>query len=132
MDALAAYHLAPGFTIPRVRLHLVKSYLYALPENAPDPAGLNLIRPGLWLGSIKKDRFEPAHSFAMALRPTDARRILNLTGRQIETYLRRETIRSDGDDVWVLAAIEGRFPLGWGKRVRGLVKNHYPMGLRIN
>jgi NOL1/NOP2/sun family putative RNA methylase len=129
--AFAAEHLAPDFEIPPDRLHLVKSYLYALPPESPEPAGLNYIRPGLWLGSFKKDRFEPAHSFAMALRPDEVRRTLHLEGPQIDAFLRREALRSEGEDGWTLAAIEGRFPIGWGKRVRGVVKNHYPMGLRI-
>ncbi|HUF38002.1 MAG TPA: RsmF rRNA methyltransferase first C-terminal domain-containing protein [Anaerolineales bacterium] len=138
-DAFARQHLAPGFDLPRERLHLVKSYLYALPDGSPDPSArpgerpaLNFVRPGLWLGSFKKDRFEPAHSFAMALRPDEARRVLDLEGPPAEAYLRREAMRSDGEDGWTLAALEGRFPLGWGKRVRGLVKNHYPMGLRLH
>ena len=38
----------------------------------------------------------------------------------------------DRGEVLGLVALEGQFPLGWGKRVRGLVKNHYPMGLRKN
>ena len=130
-EAFVDENLAPGFAIPKDRLHLVKSYLYALPEGAPELAGLNYIRPGLWLGSFKKDRFEPAHSFAMALRPDDVRRTLELKGAQVSAYLRREAIRSEGEDGWTLATLEGRFPIGWGKRVRGLVKNHYPMGLRF-
>jgi NOL1/NOP2/fmu family ribosome biogenesis protein len=38
-------------------------------------------------------------------------------------------LRSPGEDGWTLAAVDG-FPLGWGKRVAGVLKNHYPRGLR--
>ena len=116
--------------IDPARLRLVKSYLYALPPQTPDLRGLRLLRPGWWLGSFKKDRFEPSHALAMALRGGQARRSLDLDLHTARAYLRRQTLPSEGQDGWTLVTLEG-FPLGWGKRVRGRLKNHYPKALRI-
>ena len=118
-------------------LRLVKSYLYALPPDAPDLRGLNVIRPGWWLGSFKKDRFEPSHALAMALRPEEAQQTLSLTEPDALAYLRRDTLRFPPDqlpDGWTLVTLQtavGSFPLGWGKAVKGTLKNHYPAGLRF-
>ena len=42
--------------------------LYLVPEVMPDLKGLKVLRPGLHLGSAKKDRFEPSHALALALK----------------------------------------------------------------
>ena len=46
---------------------LVGSRLYAIPEGLPDVSRLRVLHPGWWLGTPKKDRFEPAHALAMGL-----------------------------------------------------------------
>ncbi len=117
--------------IPEHRLRLVKSYLYAWPEGTPDVRGLRMARPGWWLGSFKKDRFEPSHALAMALRPEEAADSFSLQGDDITRYLRCETLTMPGQPGWRLGLLEGRFPLGWGKQVGPRIKNHYPKGLRI-
>ena len=80
---------------------------------------------------MKKNRFEPGHALAMGLTPGDACQVIDLAAdsAEVSAYLRGETLRVAGDDGWVMVAVDG-FPLGWGKRVRGIVKNHYPKGLR--
>jgi NOL1/NOP2/fmu family ribosome biogenesis protein len=37
---------------------------------------------------------------------------------------------SDGLPGWTLVTVDG-WPLGWGKRVQGVLKNHYPRGWQI-
>jgi NOL1/NOP2/sun family putative RNA methylase len=113
------------------RLALVGSYLYALPPGLPELSGLRFLHPGWWLGTVKKDRFEPSHALAMGLRPADARRSVNLSPDcpEAPAYLRGEGFHCTGDDGWLLVAVDGH-PLGWGKRVNGFVKSHYPRGLR--
>lgn len=113
------------------RLALIGSYLYALPAALPDLTGLRCLHPGWWLGTIKKDRFEPSHALALGLRPEDARRVLALPADapELAAYLRGELFRSPGEDGWTLVCVDGH-PLGWGKRVQGAIKSHYPRGLR--
>jgi hypothetical protein len=47
----------------------------------------------------------------------------------LHAYLRGETLPSPGEEGWTLVTVAG-FPLGWGKRVAGRLKSHYPKGLR--
>ena len=115
------------------RLALVGSYLYALPPELPDLSGLRFLHPGWWLGTIKKDRFEPSHALALGLALEDALRSVRLDAASpdLRAYLQGSGFRSPGDDGWLLIAVESH-PLGWGKRVNGMVKSHYPKGLRWN
>jgi NOL1/NOP2/sun family putative RNA methylase len=113
------------------RLALVGTYLYALPPDLPDLTGTRFIHPGWWLGTIKKDRFEPSHALAMALTSSGAQHTLDFEAGSDEflTYLRGGSLPAEGEDGWTLVTVDG-FPLGWGKCVRGMVKSHYPKGLR--
>lgn len=113
------------------RLALVGAYLYAVPPALPDLTGLRFLHPGWWLGTVKKDRFEPAHALALGLRPADALRCADLPAAspELHAYLRGESFRRGGQEGWTLIAVDG-FALGWGKCVAGTVKSHYPRGLR--
>jgi len=93
--------------------------------------GLRFIHPGWWLGTLKGGRFEPSHALALGLRVEDARRAIILPAGHSDllAYLRGESLHSPGEDGWILVAVDG-FSLGWGKRVAGVLKNHYPRGLR--
>jgi len=115
------------------RLRLVGDRLYLTPEGIPDMKGLRVSAPGIWLGNIKKDRFEPAHPLALYLRKGQAQNVLDLpaNSQEIAAYLRGESIPSDGPAGWTLVTVDG-FSLGWGKRVQGVVKNHYPRGWQVN
>ena len=130
----AAEWAAPTLnTLPweRQNLHLYKDQLYQLPQALPDLTGVRLIRPGWWLGTLKKKRFEPSHSLALTLKREMAKNPVDLRPDDPQTaaYLRGELLESAGPDGWVLVTVN-RFGLGWGKRVNGRVKNHYPKGLR--
>ncbi len=58
------------------------TYLYLLPPHSPDLKGLHVIHPGLWLGTLKKNRFEPSHALAMSLRSEQAVRVIDLDEAQ--------------------------------------------------
>jgi len=110
---------------------LIGSYLYALPSELPDLSGLRFLHSGWWLGEIKKDRFEPSHAFALGLTPSKVRQVVDYPARSSDllAYLRGEMLASTGEDGWTMVTVDG-FPLGWGKRVSGRLKSHYPKGLR--
>lgn len=121
--------------------------LYLAPEGTPPLAGLRVLRPGLQLGSFRRDRFEPAHALAMALRPKEALRVRFLSGnsREAARYLGGEALadgpflsagpgrdgqaRAAGEKGWVLMTVDG-CALGWARLSGGILKNHYPRGLR--
>jgi NOL1/NOP2/sun family putative RNA methylase len=114
-------------------LVMAGAYLYTSSPGVPDLTGLRFIHPGWWLGIIKKDRFEPSHALALGLSLADISpdRIAGLASgeREVLAYLRGESFALPGTPGWVLVAVDG-YPLGWGKRVAGVVKSHYPKGLR--
>ena len=107
--------------------------LYLIPTRLRSLKGIKVLRPGLHLGELKKNRFEPSHALALALSPKNAARIWNLSSdsAQVTAYLNGQTFPAEGEKGWYLICVDG-FGLGWGKLAGGLMKNHYPKGLRIN
>ena len=93
--------------------------------------GLKVLRPGLHLGEIKKNRFEPSHALALALGPGDVRQVLRLQSGdpRVGAYLNGQTFPAEGPKGWYLICVDG-ISLGWGKLAGGIMKNHYPKGLR--
>ena len=106
--------------------------LYLAPAQLPNLKGLKVLRPGLHLGQMKKNRFEPSHALALALSPKAVERTWNLSSASELTtaYLNGQTFVAEGDKGWYLICVDG-FGLGWGKLSGGVMKNHYPKGLRI-
>ena len=114
-------------------LHVFGSVIHSLPEECPDLSGLKVLRAGLHLGELKKNRFEPNHALALALMKKQSRQTMDLSleGEDWQRYLKGETLKGTGQfKGWVLMTING-FPLGWGKESNGWIKNLYPKGLRV-
>ena len=107
--------------------------LYLLPEEHPDTKKLKVLRYGLHLGMLKKNRFEPSHALSHYLKMEDVKNVENFSVQddKILDYLRGNTIETGKSRGWVLVCVEG-IGLGWGKESNGILKNHYPKGLRIN
>ena len=121
--------------------------LYLAPNDMPSTNGLKVMRPGLHLGTIKKDRFEPSHALALAMKPKDARLTVDFSSdsQDIRQFLNGQTLRYAGDGAeksqkkakdsaskgWTLITVDG-YSIGWAKLAGGMLKNHYPKGLRIN
>ncbi|MDE6916322.1 MAG: RNA methyltransferase, partial [Lachnospiraceae bacterium] len=78
----------------------------------------------------KKNRFEPSHALALALRPKDAKRSMELAqDGQARAYLGGMTLNHSGEKGWYLMTVQG-YSIGWGKLAGQIMKNHYPKGLR--
>lgn len=103
--------------------------LYLLPAEIRSLDGLKAERAGLHLGCCKKRRFEPAHALAMALRPEDVTQTAET--EEPERFLRGETTGCGDQKGWTLVTTDG-CSAGWGKASQGVLKNHYPKGLRRN
>ena len=112
-------------------LHEANGVLYALPDGVFDWKGLQVLRVGIRLGEVKNGRFEPNHSLALALKKEEFKNIVDFaeTDSRVEKYLRGETVEGEIKNGWCAVCVEG-YPLGWGKAVNGVIKNHYPKGLR--
>ncbi len=124
---------------PAERLSLFGDSIYLLPEYTPALKGIRVLRPGLQTGVMKKDRFEPAHALAMALRPKDVRNSFDLDakGPDARAYLGGQSVIIKGSlqdnirDGWCLITFGG-ISAGMGKKTGNTIKNHYPKGLRQN
>lgn len=70
-----------------------KEKVYFLPGEQELPK-LRYLRTGLFLGEIRKNRFEPGQAFAMALSPDTFDSCINLSSEDIRTvkYLKGETV----------------------------------------
>ncbi len=102
--------------------------LYWAPAEMPDLRGLKVMRPGLELGELKKDRFEPAHALALWLKTAACCQNISHDGKDIAAYMHGETIPSEKNG-WCLVTVDG-YSIGWGKGDGKILKNHYPKGLR--
>lgn len=115
------------------RLVLFGEQLYLIPGEMPDYQGLRVLRAGLQLGTVKKNRFEPSHSLALYLKKGQVKRweSREALGAEMKAYLRGETLKTDKgrEDGWVLM-LAGEYSVGWAKEVGEILKNHYPKGLR--
>lgn len=116
--------------------------LYLAPAETPSLRGLKVLRPGLHLGTVKKNRFEPSHALALFLKKEQVVNGINLAGdgTAVRKYLEGQTLTiGAGCDVemadaalpkgWCLVCVDG-YSLGWGKAAGAVLKNHYPKGLR--
>lgn len=111
--------------------------VYYMPESFPRLRGLRFLRSGLFLGEMKKKRFEPSQAFAMALRQEEYDNCLplSLEDPRVVRYLKGETLTLTEEetalpDGWQLVCVDG-YPLGWGKKTRGVLKNKYHSGWRL-
>ena len=75
--------------------------------------------------------YEPSHALALAITSDEVKNTFNITpsSDEAKNYLTGQSLRADVNDGWTLITVDG-YSLGWGKAVKGQIKNHYPKGLR--
>ncbi|HPU64091.1 MAG TPA: RsmF rRNA methyltransferase first C-terminal domain-containing protein, partial [Mobilitalea sp.] len=117
--------------IKQNRIYIQQDKVYLVPEGFEELKGLRTLRQGLFLGEMKKNRFEPSQALAMALKSSDYDRIINLKSdnQDVIRYLKCETITAEGHDGLNLVCVDG-YPLGWGKLSKNVLKNMYLPGWR--
>ena len=114
--------------LPEGKAILFGQNLYWAPEDLPELKGLKVLRPGLELGEVKKDRFQPAHALALWLQNCKNSLSFPAESSQIKAYLHGEALPCSAKG-WHLVCVDG-YSIGWGKGDGNLLKNHYPKGLR--
>ncbi len=104
--------------------------VYLVPKEMIPLQGIKIVRPGLHLGTVKKNRFEPSHALALYLKAEETILHYEMTEEETACYLRGETFACDSAlKGWVLLTTQG-YSIGFGKAGGGQMKNHYPKGLR--
>ncbi len=128
----------PGYLLLRKEYVLFGDQMYLLPPEMIDFKGMKIIRPGLHMGTMKKNRFEPSHALALFLKKEEVNQWVDLSsaGEEIIKYLKGETLAEKAfpndclnQKGWVLINTDG-YSIGFAKLAGGILKNHYPKGLR--
>ena len=107
--------------------HLFGSILVHTDE-LPDLKGISVYRIGLHLGECHDKYLVPDHAAAYIAAPS-----VQTTPADPDTalrYLAGETFSGD-ESGWTVVTCRG-LALGWGKGSGGIIKNHYPKGLRYD
>lgn len=123
------------FPVQKQDIFIRDSKVYQVSSEMPQEGGLRIMRNGLLLGEMKKNRFEPSQALAMALQMSEYDKIINLpaSDERVVKYLKGETLdfenENDYQDGWNLFCVDG-YPLGWGKYSKGALKNKYLAGWR--
>ena len=142
MNILLAAVLCSGMTIiencakePHIcllytsgKLLLFGQVAYLVPQELPEIKGLRVLRAGLELGQTMKNRFEPAHAWALWLKGLENSVSLAADAPELGQYLSGNVLPS-GLCGWTLVRVDG-LSLGWAKGDGTQLKNHYPKALR--
>lgn len=119
------------------RMDIRGERVFYMPQGLPDVRGIRFLRTGLFMGELKKHRFEPSQALAMFLKKDEYERTLDLPAEdeRIIRYLKGETIETGDitekkDKGWYLVCVDS-YPLGWGKLAGGVLKNKYLPGWRL-
>ena len=94
----------------------------------PELKGLRVLRAGLELGELRKNRFAPAHAYALWLRAGTSRICFPEEDPALRRYLAGDVLPSELRG-WTLVCTDG-CSLGWAKGDGATLKNHYPKALR--
>ena len=106
--------------------HIFGSTLISAPE-LPDVTGIRIMRAGLHLGEMRGKTPVPDHAAALCFNPPCAK-ITELDPEAAVKYMIGETVPGEADG-WTLISCQGLI-IGWGKGNDGVIKNHFPKGLR--
>lgn len=122
-----------GIPVNLKNIEIRDDKLYLVPNEYTNLKGLRIMRNGILLGEMKKNRFEPSQPLASSLKMNEYSQVINLCADNPDTirYLKCETIDVAGKykDGWQLVCVDG-YPLGWGKLFDGTLKNKYYSGWR--
>lgn len=122
--------------MPDMICRMQEDRLYAVGKTHQMPKKLRYLRTGLFLGTCKKNRFEPSQAFAMAISPKAYPYCISFArdDQRVIRYLKGETLdvsdkKAEKGNGWQLVCVDG-FPLGWGKLAGTTLKNKYYSGWR--
>lgn len=90
-------------------------------------SGVRLVSGGVIIGEIAKSRFEPAHNLATCFGGKFVKQV-ELSQNEAEQYIKGQTIACDVQG-YVALRYKG-VVFAMGKASSGVIKNHYPKGLR--
>ncbi|MCR5202314.1 MAG: RsmF rRNA methyltransferase first C-terminal domain-containing protein [Lachnospiraceae bacterium] len=110
--------------------------VYLLPKGIKKETldSLRVVRPGLHIGTFKKNRFELSHSFIRAFYKY-ADNVYEASDREAKDFLKGLTLNVSDDNKLKkgpCVVLYKGLSLGLSKNNNGTLKNHYPKGLRVH
>jgi len=114
-----------ALNLPEGQIFQHKDKLFLAPEIYPNLDGLRTVRVGLFLGTLKKQRFEPSYALALSLKKGDFSQVIDLDPNdpKVAKFLKGETFEVDAADGYNLFCVAG-YSIGFAKVLRGRVKGH--------
>ncbi len=131
---LLEFFAETSFPLNTERIYCRDSLYYMVPEGLPSLRGLRILRTGLFLGEVRKGRFEPSQALAMALSKDTYPNCYSLPADDPDVlhYLKCETIspKIPLKDGYALVCVDD-YPLGFLKVKGNNTKNKYLPGWRL-
>lgn len=115
-------------------IEVIKDKIIVLPQNYNfDVKGLQILRAGVILGEIVKNRIEPHHSAFTAAKKENCKSAVDfdVNSKEISAYLHGEEIAVSQDVKGYTAVCVNGITTCFGKASNSRLKNKYPKGLRI-
>ncbi len=114
-------------------IEVIGDKIIILPQNYVPTEKLPVLRSGIILGQLVKNRIEPHHSAFMAARAEEcvSKVDLDVNSAEIKAFLHGEEIAVDSSIKGYTAVCVNGITTGFGKCSNGRLKNKYPKGLRL-
>ncbi len=103
--------------------------VYIIPADLPNPKGVYILRAGVQAAMLKGKTYVPCHHLYTATPVERMLRTLTVDEGTAAAFLRGETIPCEGKGF--TGVLWNGICLGFGKASGGVLKNHYPKGLRL-
>lgn len=112
---------------------VVKDKVFLLPEKMVSLNHVKVVKTGWYIGDLKKNRFEPSHAFALGLKASQVKQVIDFPSdsQEVMKYLKCETVSCEGQKGYNLVCTDGH-PIGWCKWANGKLKNLYPHQWRLS
>ena len=109
--------------------YIDKDRVYGMDVPFVDFKKVKVLRQGVYLGDVIKNRFEPSHSFYMVA-DFDYKRKVNVTLEEMDLFMHGEVLQKECEKGYVAVCFKGH-PFGFGKSDGKQIKNKIPKGLRL-
>ncbi len=133
-ESLVEFFANTSFPLDKNRIFCRDDFYYMVPDGLPSLKGLRVLRTGLLLGEVKKDRFEPSQALAMALDKSSYPNCYSMKADDPDVlhYLKCEAIEPTEElrDGFALVCVDD-YPLGFLKVKKSQYKNKYLPGWRM-
>lgn len=103
--------------------------VFGMDVNFVDFKKVKVLRQGVYLGDLIKNRFEPAHAFYLVADFVYQRKV-EVSLEEMDCFMHGEVLQKDCEKGYVALCYKGH-PFGFGKSDGKQIKNKIPKGLRL-